>query len=76
MMITERIIESIDLGLTLEELEALNTVFTVIDVVQKTFDDNINLRSMDSGEIVNIDELARVKGVIDFFMSHTIFEII
>lgn len=75
MKITEKVIKTTDLGFSFKEQEALDTVYNIIDEMQKALKDNDYIMSIDTGEVVNINEFARVKGIIDCLMSHTVFEI-
>ena len=58
------------LTLTMEDYDALVHVDELLKKVQDSFDENQFLMSVDSGELVHINELGRVRGVISAFAQH------
>lgn len=62
----ERII-SFTPNLTNQEDAALRVADCVIKEIQSLFADDVYMVSEETGEVINIEELARVRGVIDAF---------
>lgn len=58
------------LTLSMEDYDALVHVDELLKKVQDSFDENQYLMSVDSGELVHINELGRVRGIIGAFSQH------
>lgn len=52
------------LTLSMEDYDALIHIDELLKKVQNSFDENQYIMSVDSGELVHINELGRVRGVI------------
>ena len=63
-----------DIQFTLEELEALHGAERAITEIITLFGSEGHLMSAETGEVVMLDELNRVRGILDFFYDHRIFE--
>lgn len=61
--------------MSIEEYQALERVEKIIDQFQKYYDENDVLMSVNDGEIIEIKELARVKGIISFIMCNRVVEV-
>ena len=59
---------------THEELEALQGAERALAEVATLFGSEGYLMSAETGEVVMLDELNRVRGVLDFFYDHRVFE--
>ena len=55
---------------TEQEDAALRTSMDVLGAIQSMFKDDLILVSIETGEVVTIEELSRVRGVIDAFYRH------
>lgn len=58
------------LTLSMEDYDALVHVDELLKKVQDSFDENQYLMSVDSGELVHINELGRVRGIIGAFSQY------
>ena len=54
-------------ALTADDIAAINRVYNIIHEAQRTFKKEDVLMSPETGEVLRIEELARVKGVLSFF---------
>ena len=63
-----------DVQFTFNELEALKRAERAIAEITTLFGSEGNLMSAETGEVVMLDELKRVRGILDFFYDHRIFE--
>ena len=63
-----------DIQFTLEELEAFQGAERAITESVTLFGSEGHLMSAETGEVVMLDELNRVRGILDFFYDHRIFE--
>lgn len=63
-----------DIQFTLKELEALQGAERAIAEITTLFGSEGHLMSAETGEVVMLDELNRVRGILDFFYDHRIFE--
>ena len=63
-----------DIQFTLEELEALQGAERAIAEITTLFGSEGHLMSAETGEVVMLDELNRVRGILSCFYDHRIFE--
>lgn len=63
-----------DVQFSLEELEALQGAERAITEIVALFGSEGHLMSAETGEIVELSELNRIRAVLDFFYDHRIFE--
>lgn len=63
-----------DIQFTLEELDALSAAERALTEVVTLFGSEGYLMSAETGEIVELSELNRIRAVLDFFYDHRIFE--
>lgn len=63
-----------DVQFTLEELEALQGTERVIKEIVTLFGSEGHLMSAETGEVVMLDELNRVRGILSCFYEHRVFE--
>lgn len=53
-----------------EDITALNRINEILSQFQKKYDNEDVLMSPTDGEVVKIDELARVRGILSFFADN------
>lgn len=63
-----------DVQFTLEELNALQGAERALTEVATLFGSEGYLQSAETGEVVMLEELNRVRGILDFFYDHRVFE--
>lgn len=63
-----------DVQFTIEEFEALQGAERAIKEIVTLFGSEGHLMSAETGEVVMLDELNRVRGILDFFYDYRIFE--
>ena len=63
-----------DIQFTLEELEALQGAERAIKEIVMLFGSEGHLMSAETGEVVMLDELNRVRGILSCFYDHRVFE--
>ena len=63
-----------DIQFSLEELEALQGAERAITEIVTLFGSEGHLASAETGEVVMLDELNRVRAILDFFYDHRVFE--
>jgi hypothetical protein len=61
--------------MTLEEFNALELAQKVIGHIQDSYGENCVLMSPNDGEIIQIEELSRVNGVLSFIMRNRVVEV-
>ncbi len=61
---------AIDIGLTCEETEILAQADEILFNLQNYFGERLNLTSIDSGEVISINELARARGILGGLASY------
>lgn len=61
--------------MTLEEFNALELAEKVINHIQESYGEDCVLMSPNDGEIVQVEELARVRGVLSFIMRNRVVEV-
>ena len=57
------------INLTDEELDALNIVYDLCLEVTRTFPKDRDIQAVSTGEIILLDELPRVRGILSALMS-------
>lgn len=60
---------------TIQEIEALDTVMGLLTQLQDDYAEDDILANVNDGEIVAIDELARVKGILSFLYMNRVVEV-
>ena len=60
---------------TFEERDALTTASTLLAFVQNNFDNDACLMAGETGEIIIVEELARVRAILDFFIEYNLIEV-
>ena len=60
---------------TTQEIEALDTVMGLLTQLQDDYAEDDILANVNDGEIVAIDELARVKGILSFLYLNRVVEV-
>lgn len=73
MTTTKKTIHNI--RLTHAELIALQEAHDVLSEITAMFGTQATLMSAETGEVVELDELSRVRGVLSFFREYRVFEI-
>ena len=61
--------------LTLEEFQALELTEKVIEHIQDSYGSECVLGSPNDGEIIQIEELSRVRGILSFLMRNRVVEV-
>lgn len=61
--------------MNIAEVEALETVYKLVDHIQDSYGERCVLMSPNDGEVVTIEELPRVKGVLSFLMTNRVVEV-
>jgi DNA-binding IclR family transcriptional regulator len=61
--------------LSIEEFQALELAEKVIEHIQETYGENCRLTSPNDGECIIIDELSRVRSILDFVMRNRVVEV-
>ena len=73
-MIMKRITQVIDTEFTLEEREVLIKASELLHELQESFKSCSSLTSLTTGEVVGIEEIARVRGILSAFSESTYFQ--
>ena len=60
---------------TVEEVEALFKASVVLEDIQNLYKDDTVLGSPNDGEIICIEELARIRGVLSFLFNNRVVEV-
>jgi hypothetical protein len=55
---------TIDTGLTFEEIELLAQADEILHRLQNSLGNQLNMTSIETGEVISTNELARVRGII------------
>lgn len=63
-----------DIQFTLEELNALQDAERALTEVVTLFGSEGVLLAAETGECIDLSELNRVRGILDFFYDHRVFE--
>ena len=58
-----------------EDFSALNRINELLSQFQKKYDEEDVLMSPNDGEVVKIDELARVRGILSFFANNQTMDV-
>ena len=61
--------------LEIEEYQAMEKVIEVLEELEHKFGTENSLMSAETGEIVGIAELPRVRGILDAFRNHMCWEV-
>jgi hypothetical protein len=73
-MITSKIkVTTIDL--TIQEREALETVFNLMCKLNENYGKQIDLISPNTGECISMNELPRVRGILDSLMTNRVWQV-
>lgn len=65
-----------DIQFSVEELNALAHAERALAEVSVKFGTQATLMSAETGEIVQLEELNRVRAILDFFVDHRVFEVV
>lgn len=60
---------------TIEEVQAIFKASEVLEEIQNMYDEKDVLASPNDGEIVGVDELARVRGILGFLFNNRVVEV-
>lgn len=60
---------------TLEEVDALFKASEVLENIQNMYNEKDVLASPNDGEIIGVDELARVRGILGFLFNNRVVEV-
>lgn len=72
-MLMKIIKQNIMILMSTEEVECLKKADKILRKIQNSFPDETELESVDTGEIVMIEEIARVRGVLGAFYENVEF---
>ena len=61
--------------MSIQDYEALRQVNEILDQFQKEYSATDVLQSVNDGEVILIEELARVKGILSFIMANRVVEV-
>ena len=65
--------QNIMILMSAEEVECLEMADKILRKIQDSFPDEIELESVDTGEIILIEEISRVRGVLSAFYENVEF---
>ena len=60
---------------TVEEVDALFKASEVLENIQNMYEEKTVLESPNDGEIIGIEELARVRGILSFLFNNRVVEV-
>lgn len=60
---------------TIEEVQAIFKASEVLEEIQNMYPEGTVLGSPNDGEIVGVDELARVRGILGFLFNNRVVEV-
>ena len=60
---------------TVEEVQAIDKTLQILTDIQNTYDENDVLSNANDGEIIAVEELARVKGILSFIFMNRVVEV-
>ena len=60
---------------TVEEHDALTTAYNLLTFIQDNFEDDACLIAGETDEIIIVEELARAKAILSFFIEHNLIEV-
>lgn len=60
---------------SIEEIQAIDKTMQVLTDLQNIYDDSIILANANDGEIIAIEELKRVKGILSFLYMNRVVEV-
>lgn len=65
----------VEIQLTEKEINSIRTVSKILEELHQDFSQYIDLQAVETGEIVSINEIPRVLGILSCFESYRGFEI-
>ena len=68
----ENVVES---GLSVEEMQMLQEVDEMLLALQIKFGSLATLQDLNTGEVMNIEELARVRGILSMLANSRVFQL-
>ena len=72
----ERVENVVTLGLTIEERDVLAVASDILAKVQADLANCIDLQAVETGELIEADELGRVRGILDGLAENLCFRAI
>lgn len=60
---------------SVEEVDALFKASEVLENIQNMYDEKTVLMSPNDGEVVGVEELARVRGILSFLFNNRVVEV-
>ena len=60
---------------TIEEVQAIFKASEVLEEIQNLYDEKTVLMSPNDGEIVSVEELARMRGILSFLFNNRVVEV-
>ena len=60
---------------TVEEVQAIDKTLQILTDIQNAYDENDVLSNVNDGEIIAVEELARVKGILSFIFMNRVVEV-
>lgn len=65
----------IDTGLTCEEIETLKEADEILHRMQITFGEQLDMTSLESGEVISTNEFARVRGILGGLTEYRVWQL-
>ena len=65
--------QNIMILMSVEEVECLEMADKILRKIQDSFPDEIELESVDTGELILIEEISRVRGILSAFYENVEF---
>jgi hypothetical protein len=70
----ERLENVVESGLRWSDLEKIQEVNELLHTLQHKFGDYIQLQDLNTGEILDVEELARVRGILSMLANSRVFQ--
>lgn len=75
MLTVVRVENVVESGLSVEEMEMLQKVDEMLLALQIKFGSLATLQDLNTGEVMNIEELARVRGILSMLSNSRVFQL-
>lgn len=66
---------TIDTGLTVEEMEALEYANTILYRLQNDLGRQLDMMSIETGEVISTEEFARVRGILGALSEYRVWQL-
>lgn len=61
--------------LTVEDVQALQAVYAIVQEIEDSYGDDCVLMNANDGECISVNELPRVRGILDFITYNRVIEV-